>query len=240
MILSAHQPAYLPWLGYFHKIALADQFIILDHVQYEKNSFINRNKIKSANGPIWLTIPVKNKAHLNKSIAEMEIDNQINWQDKHWKAIYYNYKKAPFFRKYCDFFEDLYKRDWIKLSDIINCQLEYLLKEIRIETKINNQSAFNIVGSKQELIINICHKFHAKEFIFGELGKDYADSDYFKSKGINIYFQNYHCPVYSQLWGDFVPNLSIIDLLFNVDPKNLLDIIMMNNQSVGDLKINKF
>lgn len=94
MILSAHQPAYLPWLGYFHKIAISDVFVILDEVQFEKNSFINRNKIKTSNGSVWMSVPINIDGHMNKTIRDMEISNKFNWRKKHWKSIYLNYKKA--------------------------------------------------------------------------------------------------------------------------------------------------
>ena len=93
MILTAHQPAYLPWLGYFHKIAISDTFVILDKVQFEKNSFTNRNKIKTSNGSTWLSIPMEMSEHTNKAIKEMSIHNKFNWRQKHWKSIYLNYKK---------------------------------------------------------------------------------------------------------------------------------------------------
>lgn len=95
MILSIHQPAYLPWLGYFDRIARSDKFVYLDNVQFERNSFINRNRIKTANGPIWLTIPVRLKEHFNKTIADIEIDARQNWKRKHLRSIEQNYRHAP-------------------------------------------------------------------------------------------------------------------------------------------------
>ena len=100
MILTAHQPMYLLWLGLFHKIAISDVYVYLDNVQFEKNSFSNRNRIKSAQEPIWLTVPVLLKNHLKKTIKEIQIDNSRDWRRKHWKSIYLNYKKAPYFNRY--------------------------------------------------------------------------------------------------------------------------------------------
>ena len=99
MILSAHQPAYLPWLGYFDKIIKSDVFVFLDTVQFEKNSFINRNKIKTPQGSVWLTVPVKLKGHLDVPLLKIEIDHKINWQKNHLKSIYLNYKKAPHYKE---------------------------------------------------------------------------------------------------------------------------------------------
>jgi hypothetical protein len=108
-VLTAHQPAYLPWLGYFHKASLSHDFVVLDDVQFEKNSFINRNKIKTANGDAWLTIPVEMKGHTGRAVKEMKIEEGSDWRKKHWNSIYLSYKKAPYFSEYADFFEHYYK-----------------------------------------------------------------------------------------------------------------------------------
>ena len=108
MILTAHQPVYLPWLGLFHKIALADKFVFFNQVQYLPKDWMNRNKIKSATGEILLTVPVLRKGYRNKKTSEIEINNETNWQEKHLKTIIQNYKKTPFFENYIDFFEDVF------------------------------------------------------------------------------------------------------------------------------------
>lgn len=237
MILSSHQPGYLPWLGYFHKIALSDNFVILDDVQFEKNSFINRNKIKNSYGSIWLTVPVLIKGHTKKTIKEIEINNNINWKKKHWKSIYQNYKKAPYFYKYSDFFEELYKQEWKKIIDLLIYTLYFFIKELDIKTNIYQQSNLNITSSKQQLILDLCKYFNSKLFIFGVLGKNYVDRDLFKKENIKVYFQEYKHPVYPQLWQDFIENLSIIDLLFNVGKEKTKKIIMEGNIIKKDLQI---
>ncbi len=231
MILSAHQPAYLPWLGYFHKIAISDIFVVLDDVQFEKNSFINRNKIKTANGTSWLTVPILMTDHINKTTKEMEIDNKSNWKEKHWKSIYLNYKKAPYFHLYSDFFQDIYKKEWNYLIDLTEYMTKFFLKELGIKTNIYRQSEIKTKQRKQELIIELCSKLNSDTFIFGELGNNYVDEYYFKEKSIRVYFQSYKHPTYNQLWGEFISNLSIIDLLFNNSKDKVLDIIMSDNIS---------
>ena len=116
MILTAHQPVYLPWLGLFHKIAMADLFISFDQVQYLKKDWNNRNKIKSYKGPIWLTVPVLSKGHYQKCICDIEINNSLPWARKHWRTINTSYAKAPYFRKYADFFEDLYHQKLLQMK----------------------------------------------------------------------------------------------------------------------------
>jgi len=101
MILTAHQPVYLPWLGLFHKISLADRYCIFDIAQYQTKDFNNRNKIKTNSGEIWLTVPVESKNHFQKKLCDIKIINN-GWNKKHFKSIYLAYKKAPHFDQYID------------------------------------------------------------------------------------------------------------------------------------------
>ncbi|MBO0529858.1 hypothetical protein EXQ38_07935 [Clostridium botulinum] len=130
MILTAHQPVYLPWLGLFHKIALSDVYCFFDDVQYLRRDWNNRNKIKTSNGDIWLTVPVLSKGHMEKSIKDIEINNTIDWRKKHWRAIYTSYKKAPYFSKYADFFEELYKKEWYYLVELNEYMLKFFFRSI--------------------------------------------------------------------------------------------------------------
>lgn len=235
IVLSAHQPAYLPWLGYFHKMAICDDFVILDCVQFEKNSFANRNKIKTSQGTAWLTIPVLLKGHLQKTIAEIEINNDIDWRSKHFRSLYFNYKKAPFFKQYADFLEDFYKKTWVRLYDATEYLLLFFVSELGIETRIHKQSQIGITSRKQELILDLCRNFCADCFVFGSLGVDYADIEMFKSRGVEVLFQDYKHPVYPQLYGDFVSHLSVLDLLFNVGKEQALEIIISGNITRGEI-----
>jgi hypothetical protein len=228
MILTAHQPVYLPWLGLFHKIAISDAFCYFDDVQYQIKDFNGRNKIKTINGPIWLTVPVKAKGYRDKKIREIEIDNSHNWRNKHFKSIYLNYKKAPFFNNYVDFFEDTYKKEWQYLTNLNEYMLKWFLNELGIKVKYHKASELDFHGYKSDLVLNMCKKLKADLYIFGALGKDYAKEENFNKEGIKIYFQDYKHPVYPQINGEFLPYMSIIDLLFNCGPKSL-EIIMENN-----------
>jgi len=228
MILTAHQPVYLPWLGLFHKIALSDGFCYFDDVQYLKGDWNNRNKIKTQNGEIWLTVPVLSKGYREKAIREIEINNSLDWRNKHWKSIYLNYKKTSFFSRYADFFEDLYKKEWHYLTELNEYMLKWFLKELGIKVKYYKASELNFQGYKSGLVLDMCKKLGADLYIFGALGKDYAKEEDFTKEGINIYFQDYKHPIYSQLWGEFLPCMSIIDLLFNCGEKSLETIIEGN------------
>jgi hypothetical protein len=238
MILTAHQPVYLPWLGLFHKIALSDAFCYFDNVQYLKKDWNNRNQIKTQDGPIWLTVPVLSRGYREKKIREIEIDNSTPWRKKHWKSIYLNYKKAPFFSEYADFFEDAYKREWQYLTELNEYMLKWFLKELGIEVKYYKASEMDLKGHKSDLVLDMCKKLGADLYIFGALGKDYAKEEKFNREGIKIYFQDYKHPVYPQLWGNFLPFMSIIDLLFNCGHKSL-EILMEGNIRKEEL-ITKF
>ncbi len=226
MILTAHQPAYLPWLGYFNKIGNSDIFVLLDIVQFEKNGFINRNKIKGSQGAIWLTVPVRIKGHMTSSIAEIRIDNSQNWKQKHLNTIYFNYKKAVRFEELYPKLEKLYLSNHDLLIDLCYEQLLFWLSEIGVSKKIVRLSELGISSSKSDLILDICEALQAKQYISGALGRNYLEEEAFAREGIEIIYQDYRHPVYHQLWGDFVPNMSILDFWMNTANT---DLIVSNN-----------
>ena len=227
-ILSAHQPAYLPWLGLFEKINKSDCFIVMDDVQFEKNSFINRNNIKTSQGETLLTIPVLMKGHINKTISDMEINNTVKWRNKHWMSIYLNYKNTKYFSTFSDFFEDMYNREWSNLNRLLKHQMSYLLNELKIDTEILELNTFNLTSKKQDLIIDMCKSVNADKFIFGNLGSTYVNPNLFDRNNVQREYQDYKHPVYNQFGDNFVSNLSVIDLLFNEGSDNSLNIIMGN------------
>lgn len=237
MILTAHQPVYLPWLGLFHKIALADKFVSFNQVQYLPKDWNNRNKIKTNAGAIWLTVPVHKTGHREKPISDIEIDNTTPWQRKHWKSIYLNYKNAPHFSKYSDFFEDVYKKEWKNLTDLNDYMLKHFLEILGIKTEFLDARDFKFEGYKNALVLDMCKKLNADIYIFGKLGKDYADVDSFKSNGIEVIFQDYNHPVYPQMHGEFVSHISILDLLFNCGDKSLE--ILIEGNITKDKLLNK-
>lgn len=238
MILTAHQPSYLPWLGLFHKIALADRFILFDQVQYVPKDWISRNTIKGPNGPILLTVPVMRKDHRDKRIVDIEVANDTPWAKKHWMSIVQCYQKAPHFKAYADFFEDLYKREWTHLADLDHHMLLWLLGTLGIKTPVNRAGEFDFQGTKSALVLDMCVKLGAKTYIFGALGADYADKESFREAGVLPYFQDYAHPVYRQGHGTFLPNMSVIDLIFNMGPASL-EIIMSCNATPQEVRMLK-
>ncbi len=209
----------LGW-DFFHKVLLSDVFVLLDNVQFEKNSFNNRNKVKTANELTWLTVPVQTKGKFGINLNEIKIDPKQLWQKKHLNTIMFNYKRAPYFDDYFSFFEDIYQRKWERLIDLNLFILDYLFKMLEIDTKIILASSLEIYEKKSELVLNICKYYKSDIYISGKLGKDYLIADDFKQAGIEIYYQDYLHPEYKQLFRGFQPYLSIIDLLFNHGSKS--------------------
>ena len=228
MILTAHQPVYLPWLGLFHKIACSERFCIFDIAQYQTKDFNNRNKIKTNTGPIWLSVPVESKGHLEKKLCDIKIvDN--GWNRKHFKSIDLAYRKALFYADYIGDLETILVRTrYTYLADLNLATLEFGLKSLGINVPIDTASTHDFQGHKSDLVLDMCKKLGATYYIFGEQGNNYADVDSFLDCGINVYFQDYKHPVYPQLHGDFEPYMSVIDLLFNVGPESF-DVLMSGN-----------
>jgi hypothetical protein len=223
MRVSINQPAYLPWLGYFHRIAISDLHIVLDQVQFEKNSVINRNKIRTATGWSWLTVPIKTKGQFGAlEINRLEIGNTTNWSEKHWKTICQYYGRAPFFQHYAPFLAKAYQQPWNHLLELTDHLNDYFLHEVlKITTPLQYGSDLHSKGKKDELILSICRDVGATTYISGPFGRDYLDEGKFQQAGIKIEYHDYIHPVYQQLHGDFIPYLSIIDLLFNCGDESL-------------------
>ena len=222
MILGAHQLHYLPWLRYFHKIAGCDIFVILDNIQFNKNGWQNRNQIKTPQGAHILTVPVLHQ--MGQSLSEVAIDNKNPWRRKHWGSLSNHYSKAPFFKEHESFFEQVYETEWFKLNDLNYKILDYLLKTLGIKTKIIRSSDLNIKGEASERLVEICKQLGAASYFTGSYAaQTYLENDVFQRAGIELKFQTFECPKYPQLYSgtDFIPELSIVDLLFNCGPKSL-------------------
>ena len=225
MILTIMQPAYLPWLGYFDRIAKSDLFIVLDHVQLDMNSktkFANRNKIRTPQGWSWLTVPLKTKGKYGKLyINELETTDDQSWQRKHLQSLKGNYAKAPFFKEHLDFFEKLYETPQPHLKALADNIMQYLLGGFEIKTPVQFSSDLKVDGEKDELILNLCRHAGCKTYISGPFGRDYLNKNRFKEEGIELLFHDYRHPEYEQNFDGFEPYMSAIDLLFNKGPESL-------------------
>ena len=228
MILTAHQPVYLPWLGLFHKIALADMFISFNQVQYQPKDWNNRNKIKTAQEPVWLSVPVLRSGFLERKYTEIEINNSINWGRKHFNSMQGSYAKAPYFKRYADFFEDTYKKDWNTLVELNEYMLRWFLDTLGINVPVRRADEWTFQGMKSDMVLDMCLQAGADTYIFGAEGRNYADEQSFNEAGVEVLYQDYQHPEYPQLHGDFISHLSIVDLLFNCGD-NSLEILMSGN-----------
>ncbi len=222
MVIGILQPGYLPWLGFFEQLYRSDVFVIYDDVHYDKEGWRNRNRIKTANGIQWLTVPVLLKFSQKPLITDVSINNKTNWRKKHLAAIRQNYSKAHHFKEYIGVFEETYGRDWEYLIDIDMHFINILAECLGLShKKIVRSSTLGVQGTRIERLIRICEIFGADVFYEGASGKKYIDERDFLASGIKVEFQNYHHPSYRQLYGDFTPNLSVIDLLFNHGTESL-------------------
>jgi hypothetical protein len=216
MIMGILQPGYLPWLGFFEQMHRSDIFVIYDDVQYDKHGWRNRNKIKAPNGAQWLTVPVLIKFNERTLINEVKINNEVNWRKKHFFSIRQNYSKAPYYHHYSSIFEEAYERNWDYLIDLDMHFIVKLAEVMGIDTKkIVRSSTLEVNGDRIERLIAICKRFNADIFYEGASGKKYVDEKFFLKEGIKVEFQDYQHPMYDQLYGEFIPYLSVIDLLLN-------------------------
>jgi hypothetical protein len=221
-ILTAHQPAYLPWLGLFHKIGLADVYVYMDDVKYSKSDFSNRNKIRfKENDTRWLTIPVKTKGSDQVLFTDLKIDNSQKWKTKHIAWIHEAYRKCPYFNHYFNKIKELLSHNYEYLVDLNFALLEYFLGELAIKAQLVKAGDLNMDTSGNDYLIDLCRKMDCSVYIFGSLGVDYANQEKFNACGIKIYCQNYKHPTYKQSSHEsFIANLSVLDLIFNHGPKS--------------------
>jgi hypothetical protein len=211
------QSNYIPWKGYFDLISKVDEFVIYDDVQFTKNDWRNRNKIKTPKGLEWITIPVGQ--NIRRKIKDVIITTK--WQKKHWKTLQTNYSKANFFKEISEWLEPLYlKKEYKYLSEVNIIFIKKICKYLEINTKIENSSNYIQFNGQTENLVNICAQSNAKEYISGPSAKNYINESLFNEKNIKLKWINYdNYKKYDQLWGDFVPNVSIVDLLFNLGSK---------------------
>jgi hypothetical protein len=216
MIIGILQPGYLPWLGFFEQMYRSDIFVLYDDVQYDKEGWRNRNRIKTANGVQWLTVPILMKFSDYPLITDIQINNEVNWRKKHLSSIKQNYKKAPFFKDYVDLFEEAYSRDWNFLVDLDLYFIMRLAECLGMGGKtIIRSSDVPIKGERIERLVHLCKHFGADIFYEGAAGRNYIDEGAFLKEGVDVEFQDYDHPIYCQLYGEFISHLSVIDLLFN-------------------------
>ena len=229
MLLSAHQPTYLSWLGLFHKIEVADLFVIYDDVEYSRYGWYNRNYILSKNGPIMLVVPINRRFSENLLHNEVNIDNSTNWSNKHIRTIQQCYSKSPHYDEYIDIVNEIFSVKYDYLFDLNIKILKFFLNALNIKTKIIYSSQLKLKYSKSDRALDLAKKTNSTHILFGELGSNYADINKFKENKVIPIFQKYIHPIYNQFNSKkFFSKMSVIDLLFNYG-KDSRKILLSNN-----------
>lgn len=219
MTIAIHQPNFMPWMGYFYKIAKSDIFVLLDDVQYTKGGFTNRNRIKTPNGEQWLTLNVNLSGHSFQSINKIIIFNKDKTLSKILKTIQNNYSKAEYFKSYFPELEKIVIESNDYLSEFNSSIIQWVKGLFNISTKIVRSSELNnIEGQSTDRLVSICNMLKASKYLSGKGGMNYQDEANFKDNNIELEITNFNHPVYNQLYGEFIPNLSIIDFIFNCGP----------------------
>ena len=214
-IVSIHQPQYLAWVPYFDKILRADRFVLLDNVPFQKNGLQNRNQIKTPHGISWLTVPVKQ--HLGQLICATEIADPMSL-DKHLKTLEFAYKKSRFYDEIVILIDTVLQKHRSLLADLNHALILNFLVYLGFTGELIKASELGVSGAGSDLILDICRKLGATEYLSGPGGRNYMKLEDFKRAGIRVVFQEYKNVPYPQLFTEqgFVPNLSVIDLLFNL------------------------
>ena len=221
MILTAHQPTFAPWLGTFSKIAQADQFCSFDAVQMTRQDWLTRQYIKTPAGPLLLVVPVEMAGRTGKRICEVEIVPG-NWARKHMRTIQLNYRRAKYFDQHfagIGAILDMYA-DGGRLVDMNLDLLRYFMRVLGIQVPIVNASDYDFQGDKSFLVLDMCRRLGATEYIFGGEGRGYADVGAFVDAGVTPRFQEYQCKEYPQLYPPFLSRLSVIDIAMNCGPES--------------------
>ena len=236
MMVAAHQPAYLPWLGYLAKIAAADLFVVMDDLQYEAQNFQNRNRIKTGTGPAWITVPVE-RGSLHDRILDKRIAHTPNprhdWRRRTWATIETHYRRAPFFARYAPELRAVFDVEWSSLVELDVRMLDLACGWFGITTPIIRSSTLALSGMKTERILSMVRAVGATTYLSGMGGStQYLDARAFQRAGIELAWHRYEHPVYAQRYPavPFVPRLAFLDAWFNAGPQAAAWIVPANRQ----------
>jgi hypothetical protein len=220
MIVSANQPYFAPFAGFFYKVHCSDVFVILDGVQFPRGTtWITRNRFKNDQGTLWMTIPVwKNGLGLQR-IDEVRICHEGPWARKHLAGLKQAYANAPYLSDHLDFMGKMFSAGFERILDLNLAVIRYLMRYLGIEMKMLLLSELGLKQRGDQLLIDICRHLGASTYLAQSAAQKYLNSDLFRKAGIRLkYFSPSAC-IYPQLWGDFIPNLSTFDLALNCGPK---------------------
>jgi hypothetical protein len=238
MIVAAHQPAYLPWLGYLHKIASADLFVVMDDLQYEAQNFQNRNRVKVNNGALWLTVPLVRGSQKDR-ICDKLINNdgsaKEHWQRRSWATLTTHYRRAPYFSRYADELEHVYTRSWSRLLELDLHLTELMMGWLGIARPILLASSLELVGQKSARILHMCQKVGADSYLSGSgASTGYLDGELLGRAGITVCWQHFEHPWHEQRYPEcgFIPRLSALDLILNCGPSKGREVLDSADRSM--------
>jgi len=195
--------------------------VLLDDVQFPRGrGWMNRNRLKGDKGELWLTVPVQRKGRGLQTIRNVEIFNKSQWRNKHQHGLRHNYVHAPYFEYYFPSIINVYEKDHQKLISLNLDFIRFFWDALSLKSTLLLQSDLGITGKGTDLLICICKHMKAKDYLAFSAAKKYLDLEKMKKNGFQVNFVNFHPPVYPQLWGNFIPNLSVLDLLLNCGPKS--------------------
>lgn len=237
MIITIHQPEHLPWLGFFNKLSKADVFVILDSVPYRKNYFQNRNKIIGSNGVQFIGIPTVNVGHIEGTIAttKIAVQGNVKWRTKYLNTIKMSYGKHPYFSEVYPLLEQAIQMDTDLIADINIAIFTSFADQMEFKPEYVRSSSLDVVGSKSDLILDICKVMKTDTYIAGPSGRDYLDMQSFADAGIKVVFNDYRHPEYPQRKTDsFEPYMSALDLFMNCGFEEGKRIILEGNEGVSE------
>ena len=219
MIIAALQPGYLPWLGFFDLMKRCDVFVIEDSLKYTKQDWRNRNRIRTRQGWVYLTVPVE-KGATGKRIRDVSIDNSRDWASRHYTLLRENYRHAPYWDQYAPFLEESFRRSWTNLHELDLHFIEFFAREFQIATprRLLSELGVEFTGDKTGDLVDLARAAGGTTFIEGSTGKSFVNVEQFQAAGLEVLFQVYDCRPYPQQFEPFVSHLSAIDLLLNLGP----------------------
>lgn len=217
MLATIHQPEHLPWLGFLDKARRADLLVLLDNVQFRKNYFQNRNRVRAANGAVWVTVPVLTKGNADQDIGQVRINTagSPRWREKYWGTMEQSYRGAAFWNEYSEPIRQALWSDTSSLADLNIRLIELLLRAFAVEVRTVRSSELAVSGARSELLLNICSRVGADRYLSGISGREYLDVAMFGAAGVSVEFHEFHHPLYSQRYEPFMACMSAVDVLFN-------------------------
>lgn len=214
-IVCIHQPDFLPYLGFFDRLLKSHLFVILDDAQFLRRGWHHRDKIKTAQGICWLTVPVQKKGNYRQLIKDTKIDNHTNWKRKHLLTIEMNYKNAPNFDRFFGDLQHIYNKPFDYLIDFNLELLQWILKILKISISIVFASSTGVTSTRTFRLLDIVEHFEGTAYLSGIGAKAYLKEHLFVERNMTLIWQDFKHPIYPQLHGEFVPNLSVLDCLLN-------------------------